>query len=153
MRKFRHKITGITGELLEDGHLHFIRSDGKYSCQETLWKGFVENSNDWEEIKEPLFITEDGVEIFEGDIYWLATLNGVFGELPLISHKNIDLKAFKKEVKYFSTKESAEKYIEQNKPRFSVKDIENALHVKCLYSSFPIEKYISNNDFLKKLGI
>lgn len=53
MREFKHKITGIKGELLEDGHLHFNRTGGDESCHETIWFGFIENSQDWEEIEQP----------------------------------------------------------------------------------------------------
>ncbi len=55
MREFRHKITGIKGELLEDGHLHFDRTGGNESCHETIWFGFIENSQDWEEIEQPYY--------------------------------------------------------------------------------------------------
>jgi len=46
---FKHKNTGITGTLKEDGHLHFERGEECVS-HETIWKGFIENSCDWEEV-------------------------------------------------------------------------------------------------------
>jgi hypothetical protein len=46
---------------------------------------------------------------------------------------------------YFSTKEIAEKYIKQNKPKFSVKDIENALKISQTYDAWKtIEKFKRN---------
>lgn len=50
MRKFRHKTSGITAILNEDGHYHFIRETKDVVCQEHIHKSFIENSNDWEEI-------------------------------------------------------------------------------------------------------
>ncbi len=53
MREFKHKITGIKGKLSEDNHLHFDRTGGDESCHETIWFGFIENSQDWEEVVKP----------------------------------------------------------------------------------------------------
>ena len=76
--------------------------------------------------KEHLLITEDGVEIFEGDIYWrlIAVLKNqrIFEYLEKVDEKG--------EFPYrgggglfFSTREVAEKYIEENKPMYSKKDM------------------------------
>lgn len=51
-RTFKHKNTRVTGVLHDDGHLHFQRVNGETAACETLHFSFVENSNDWEEIKE-----------------------------------------------------------------------------------------------------
>jgi len=69
--------------------------------------------------KQPLFTTEDGVDIFENNtsIYHVdKSLN-----IKFIKHK--DFKVISKNVKYFSTKEKAEEYILLNKPVLSLKDL------------------------------
>ena len=76
--------------------------------------------------KEPILITEDGKEIFEGDSYWrvIAVLENqrVFvytekvdekGEFPYRGGGGL----------FFSTRELAEKYIEENKPMYTKKDM------------------------------
>lgn len=76
--------------------------------------------------KEPILITEDRVEIFEGDDYWrlIAVLKNqrIFEYLEKVDEKG--------EFPYrgggglfFSTKEMAEKYIEENKPMYTKKDM------------------------------
>lgn len=49
MKQYKHKTTGIIGTLKEDGHLHFERGE-ECVTHETIWKGFIENSCDWEEV-------------------------------------------------------------------------------------------------------
>jgi hypothetical protein len=68
-----------------------------------------------------LFTTEDGVDIFEGDTSVMLPKNKLSSSEITCSEKykggqrNIYL--------YFSTKEAAEKYIDENKPKFSKKQI------------------------------
>lgn len=80
----------------------------------------------WEEIKSKplLFITEDDVKIFEGDIYWYAssTLNTV---KECIAHSYTDAargRGDQYNKKYFSTKQAAEDYIAKNKVLFVTED-------------------------------
>jgi len=77
----------------------------------------------WQEIKEPLFTTEDGVDIYEGDWYWY-----VYPKLKDRAAGNTAKKGFKpsSEYKYFSNRELAEKYLDKNKAKYSEKDIEKA---------------------------
>ena len=49
--KYKHKNTGIIGELKEDGWVHFERKSEKYISVESIHSSFVINSCDWEEIK------------------------------------------------------------------------------------------------------
>jgi hypothetical protein len=69
MRKFKHCKTGT--------EVKQIRENGDYECISTTYnipKWSVENSQDWQEIKEeyPIFTSEDGVEVFEGNtIYYI----------------------------------------------------------------------------------
>jgi ribosomal protein L19 len=72
-------------------------------------------------IKERLFTTKDGVDIYEGDkihfVNYNYEYNGVYNaiknSLALFSNRKI-----------FSTKEKAEEYIIMNKPCLSIKEIE-----------------------------
>lgn len=68
--------------------------------------------------KVPLFITEDGVDIYEGDeVTWVFSDNsGIAGTRKAEAEMYRNLK-------YFSTKEKAEEYILMNKPVLSLNDI------------------------------
>lgn len=71
-----------------------------------------------EKVKTPIFTTEDGVEVFEGDeVTWIC---GVQLEIGLTRKAD---KYMIKNLKYFSTKEKAEEYINLNKPCLSIKEI------------------------------
>lgn len=87
------------------------------------------NINQWNkrQKKLPLFKTEDGVDIFEYNDFWYLTK-----ELKLKHWKPEVMASFEVNKVYlqdkikFSTKEKAEEYVYQHKPRFSFKDIELA---------------------------
>ena len=76
-------------------------------------------------IKEPIFQTEDGVDIFEGDISFGVNSNFKLSEIKHINKLYIYLN-----VKEFSTKEKAEEYILLNKPVLSYGDVQEYLKVK-----------------------
>jgi hypothetical protein len=76
-------------------------------------------------IKQPLFKTEDGVDIFEGDIIF-----GINNDWKVFSHYT-DLQNKVKSwgtKPIFLTKEKAEEYILMNKPCLSLQDIKNFLN-------------------------
>jgi len=83
--------------------------------------------NELKKAKPFLFTTEDGVDIFEGDTSVMLPKNKLSSSEITCSEKykggqrNIYL--------YFSTKEAAEKYIDENKPKFSKKQIADVLNV------------------------
>ena len=74
---------------------------------------------------EKIFTTEDGVDLFEKDVFWhvdkffcvgkgvLATKPGVFQ--PLVGYK------------HFSTEKAAKDWVDMNKPKFSKNDLSSAL--------------------------
>lgn len=77
--------------------------------------------------KEPLFTTKDGIDIFEGDKFWMFT--SPFNDKDKINIYSqiangyyLDTKKFT-----FSTKEAAEEYILMNKPCLSINDIHKSL--------------------------
>jgi len=89
--------------------------------------------------KTPLFTTEDGVEIFEGDSY--VKLNN-YSDWSIVTGFNAhgfqeDYKGLK-----FSTKEKAEEYIINNKPCLSLVDVIKDLHD--LVSVFAIKEKVKN---------
>jgi len=75
-----------------------------------------------QKVKQPLFTTEDGVDIFEGDkIFSIDRTKLIFKDIDRV----IKSKYFERSsvYKYFSTKEKAEEYILMNKPCLSFNDI------------------------------
>ncbi len=79
---------------------------------------------------QPLFVTEDGKEIFEGDKFWFVWhKNPAIGHIVLRSYESHGEKCREGETyafesaKYFSTKEAADEYVRQNKPHFSFDEI------------------------------
>ena len=102
-----------------------------------------------EHYKEPILITEDGVELFEGnDVFFVEVGEYLHhGKEKVNSNKynyNLD-----KSFKYFSTKEKALEYIDLNKPRFSKKEIKEQLG-RLVYTD--INKHIMSS-ICNKLGI
>jgi len=85
----------------------------------------------WKKIpkKTPLFTTEDGVEIFEGDNYsfiWLynpATNQSTYTSYTFKAKLLEENCAWSVNAKYFSTKEKAEEYVLLNKPCLSIMEV------------------------------
>ena len=71
--------------------------------------------------KNPLFTTEDGVDIFEGDKYYFVITSSFLQGTNIAREKKgpKDYPLYK----YFSSKEAAEEYILMNKPSLSIKEI------------------------------
>lgn len=69
--------------------------------------------------KKPLFTTEDGVDIYEGDDYYRVNTNWNLATLTMGERFSNSYAG----AKFFSTKEAAEEYIDRNKPVFSKNDI------------------------------
>ena len=76
--------------------------------------------------RKPLFITKDGVDIYEGDEFWFVFKSRFHKPLLKIAQnslKYIDFDTYN----YFSTKEKAEEWIEENKPKYSKAHIKEAI--------------------------
>jgi hypothetical protein len=95
--------------------------------------------NKIKKIKQPLFTTEDGVDIFEGDYYHLVYFEKGRVGLPKgtdlftvsITHKAEALgkeETWSTNCKFFSKKEAAEEYILLNKPCLSINDIRKCIN-------------------------
>ena len=76
-------------------------------------------------IKKPLFTTEDGVNIFEGDEFYSTNKNLNQSILKYIAEKGLAHSEKCEEFLDFSTKEAAEEYILMNKPCLSINDVFN----------------------------
>ena len=88
--------------------------------------GSVYYDGKWAEIvKEPLFTTEDGVDIYEGDEYWVVFMN--YEPERLIGVSTIKYTNFLEGKKRFSTKEKAQEYLDLNEPQYSKQDIMDAI--------------------------
>ena len=71
-------------------------------------------------IKQPLFTTEDDVNIFKGDKYCAVFYDFKYLEQEAIKNYELDNATLR-----FSTKEKAEEYILLNKPCLSLNDLIN----------------------------
>jgi len=83
-------------------------------------------------IKQPLFTTEDGVDVFVGDTFYELIIPGfhnkdcIWNILTYEGRPNLiyDQKGNKEHFRlWFSTKEAAEEYVLMNKPCLSINDI------------------------------
>lgn len=85
---------------------------------------------------KPLFTTEDGVDIFEGDIHYGFTFD-TFCIFKSKTSKDTSLQSYRK----FSTKKAAEEYVLMNKPCLSLNDV---------FKVYPKLKRSSNNIWTKQ---
>jgi len=90
------------------------------------WFNPAEFPEFWDEVKEPMVTTEDGMKLFEGDLFYpLNMLDFSYGNsnghiLDLLCDYN---NAKSVNIRWFSSKQSRDKYIEENKTRYSKKDM------------------------------
>jgi len=75
--------------------------------------------------RQPLFKTEDGVDIFEGDEYCYFRFHSWTCDMAIANEKFYSQDKFSTNSLYFSTKEKAEEYILMNKPCLSLNDLLN----------------------------
>jgi hypothetical protein len=82
--------------------------------------------HDIKKAPEVLFVTEDGIEIFKGDKFYYISIRNP----NPVCHSGYaqEESAMNTNYKYFSTIEAAKKYIDENKPIYSKKQIEEALN-------------------------
>lgn len=109
------KFGEITGFLLDNYKIFSQTLSCDRSCVLSLLK----------KIEEPLFTTEDGVNIFESDEYYYTVSAPSFHHISKLSVKKFE-NGFLKEYphnKRFSTREAAEEYVLMNKPYLSINDV------------------------------
>lgn len=122
-----------------------LRSDGKILARSNN-NYICEIISEIKKAPEVLFVTEDGIEIFEGDSYFRVRLDTLE-----ILKSNENWVSSLKLIKYFSTKEAAEKYIDENKPKYSKKEIKEALSK--VYLSTTNGTFINEGLFRQCLGL
>lgn len=109
------------GDKITGGYFQDAREIvGFFEERNGLWiklPGSVSALGDSKKAKPPLFTTEDGKEIFEGDIYWIVDKRDFD-----ILEKAVPM-CFPSAYWSFSTKEAAEEYVLNYKPVLSLKDI------------------------------
>jgi len=71
-------------------------------------------------VKEPLFTTEDGVDKYLGDHCYVIPLSSW-----AIGNGTITSAAFSEAKARFHSKDAAEKWLDENKPKYSIKDIQD----------------------------
>ena len=86
----------------------------------------------WQEVKEPLFVTDDGVEIFDEDLFYIPR---IISDYIIESHHADCTKTYTKNLLKFKTKEASEQWIKENKPRFSEKQVLDAIEKVKEYNS------------------
>jgi hypothetical protein len=104
--------TGIIKEFIFQGDCI-----GMVTGEHTSWVGIKV----WRKVKQPLFTTEDGVDIFEGDtaIPLDPVSFKIYAKTPYTTGESTKYGIYK----YFSTKQKAEEYILMSKPCLSINDV------------------------------
>ena len=96
-----------------------------------------------ENAKKPIFISADGKEIFEGDKFWIINAYSYEFRGINITYSGND------EYLKFSTKQAAQEYIDNNKPKYSLKNIEKAFENSSISEMFKFKGLLEE---IKKLG-
>ena len=97
-------------------------------------------------VKNPIFLTHDGKDIFTEDIVWYVNKENFYYDY-IKAYPEVK---FNSEIRaYFLTEEEAKEYIERNKPRLSIEDCFKILQKSFLYGNGfekEIEKYVRKNN-------
>ena len=104
-------------------------SDGRYNTR----------LKDVKKVRKPIFVTEDGVELYEGDKYYVIYTWSVEGLFTVGKHPEDYIHP---NIKYFAEKANAEEYVRLNEPKYSLKDVEYALSGKLFNSGVVIKDII-----------
>jgi hypothetical protein len=132
----QYKISSV--RRLSDGEVFSVGDKVSYGKPCTIIRFFItsnnlmwcdleyENGNEYHNVnicaldkaKQPLFTTEDGKEIFEGDEYWFT--HDDYRVSATKAGSEVRKNAIQKT---FSTEEAAKEYVVMNKPCLSVDDV------------------------------
>lgn len=128
-------------ELLKEIAIDFYKYTAKSDNQLMFdWPRFIEKIN-----RQPIIITEDGKELFEGDKCFYIT---TFMEKIWAIESLWEIPDHVKSCQYFSTRELAEEYLIENAPNLSLKDVKACYELAAPLNS-PNEIKMSKN--LKQL--
>ncbi len=90
----------------------------------------IDKRNDIIVYKKPLFTTEDGIDIFKGDKFYIVIIPNKWQALERIGGDGLDFKEEAIRKRCFSTKKAAEDYIFFNKPCISINEFLKTLDFK-----------------------
>lgn len=113
-----------------------------FTSEENRDKYIKENS------KKPIFVSADGKEMFEGDKYYVPQTDERSQLIGSYLDFTVDERTLEKGSLKFSTRESAQEYIDGNKPKFSLVDVIKTVN-NCNMTHFNKFELIEG---LKKLG-
>ena len=124
-----------------------IASKRSYDKSTYVYFSTKEKAQEWVNKNKPLFTTEDGVDIFEGN--WYYTISPIY-------YKIVYTKAVEdcSEIKWktFSTEEKAIEWIDENKPKYSKKQIKDAI-MYAKRNQNPYPEHIDTSFFCNYLKI
>jgi len=107
MIQYRHKKFGTIVSKAKEGDLYY---NMKTNSLVNIPRNMVEASEEWVKLGKPLFITEDGIQLYEGDFWWYVTVTSN----PHIARTNVVNYGGKPEnikpVKRFSNEFAARSY-------------------------------------------
>lgn len=138
-KKSNYGNWNINNFLFKDNKI-LARSENNCICE------FIE---DLKHVKTPLFITRDGVMIYENDKYWAVHLHELYVKNSIAINTVNGWNYSNGEYLLFATNEAAEKYVENNKPIYSKKQIIEALD----YANGSINWLSGKQLFKKKLEL
>jgi hypothetical protein len=123
LKEFRFFNNGSSGHLEKYRNKTFLKAGIVSDLHKEPTFFYLE---DIVKTKIPLFKTEDEVDIFIGDDYWVydyGALKGTPSEIHKVNRASQTHTGNDVDRKYFSTKENAEKYVLMNEPCLSVNDV------------------------------
>lgn len=119
---------------LGDRNYGYSPCAGNYSDCKKLDNSEVENNSEfWEEVKEAILTTFDGVELFKGDNCWFIwlsdpchgqSINEIYKCKVTPSQKDT---FWSPTAVFFSSEISAKEYLKQNEKRYSLNDIKETV--------------------------
>lgn len=133
-----------TGKTDRISKIRIIREFNEVSLEWATGLGNTELQN--AKKYSPLFTTEDGKSILEGNSFYPVCIKDGFGFTPFtfIPQKWTKRCLNKESFKYFSTKEAAQNFIIENKPCLSVKDVLKALNTKDFCTEVNLKDAVKN---------
>lgn len=121
MKKYKHKRTGIIVEMGVANKNYYYA----YKENEAIVKWVIEDSLDWEEIRQIAIVTEDGKELFEEDD---CILFSVCPEKLTLGRHSVKQAMESDDFLNFFTKEARQEYIDNHEPKYSLFDIRQAFN-------------------------
>lgn len=145
MKKYRHKLTGRI--VIYYNPFFYMQTDARNIL---LPHWVIDNSSEWEEVPpEPIFTTEDGMDIFEErtPVYAINTKTWVAVNMvrtPVVTDET------SYGWRYYSTKEARLRFIIENNPILTLGEIEDVGKEYGLSPRFGMHMYEAIEKKLKK---